>query len=98
MTFFLNFFEWLKISNRPKHVKAGIIIFIVWIAVVLTLTSISILQTVFTGTCCVFVAMCSVEYIQKISGGKWDWLDILAGILVPGIITFLFWIWTLFRL
>ena len=98
MTFFSNLFEWLKISNRSKHVKAGIIIFIIWITVVQTLTSMSILQTVFTGTCCVFVAMCSVEYIQKTSGSKWDWLDVLAGILVPGILTLIFWLWILFSL
>lgn len=32
--------------------------------------------------------MCAVEYVQKSSGiGKFDWLDILAGMITPLIIT-----------
>lgn len=65
MTNLSNLFEWLKISNRPKHLKAGIIIFIIWIGSVLLLTTMTILQATLTGTICVFVAMCAVEYIQK---------------------------------
>lgn len=93
-----NLFGWLKVSNRPKHLKVGLVIFVLWVVCTMILTNMTMLQSAFTGLVCVLVAMCSVEYIQKIYGGKWDWLDILAGILVPGIITFLLWIWTLFRL
>lgn len=36
----------------------------------------------------VFISMCAVEYVQKSSGiGKFDWLDILAGMITPLIIT-----------
>lgn len=97
MTNFSNFFEWLKISNRPKHVKAGIIIFIVWITIVLALTSMSILQAAFTGTMCVFVAMCSVEYIQKNIDAEWDWLDVLSGILFPLIVTLIIYLYGVFK-
>lgn len=93
-----NLFGWLKVSNRPKHLKAGTVIFILWIVCTMILTNMTMLQSAFTGLVCVFVAMCSVEYIQKTSGSKWDWLDVLAGILVPGILTLLLWIWTLLNL
>ena len=93
-----NLFGWLKISNRPKHLKAGIMIFVLWIVCTMILTNMTMIQSAFTGLVCVLVAMCSVEYIQKTSGGKWDWLDILAGIIVPGILTILLWIWTLLSL
>lgn len=65
MTNLSNLFEWLKISNRPKHLKAGIIIFIIWIGSVLLLTTMTILQAALTGAICVFVAMCAVEYNSK---------------------------------
>ena len=95
MTNLSNLFEWLKISNRPKHLKAGIIIFIIWIGSVLLLTTMTILQAALTGAICVFVAMCAVEYIQKSIGGKWDWLDILAGILLPIIVVLIIYlIWS----
>ena len=95
MTNLSNLFEWLKISNRPKHLKAGIIIFIIWIGSVLLLTTMTILQATLTGTICVFVAMCAVEYIQKSIGGEWDWLDILAGVLLPIIVVLIIYlIWS----
>lgn len=93
-----NLFGWLKNSNRPKHLKAGCVIFLLWIIGTILLTGITMLQAAFTGLVCVLVAMCSVEYIQESSGGVWDWLDILAGIIVPGILTLLFWLWILFSL
>lgn len=97
MTNLSNLFEWLKISNRPKHLKAGIIIFIIWIGSVLLLTTMTILQATLTGTICVFVAMCAVEYIQKSIGGKWDWLDILAGILLPIIVVLIIYLYGVFK-
>ena len=97
MTNLSNLFEWLKISNRPKHLKAGIIIFIIWIGSVLLLTTMTILQAALTGAICVFVAMCAVEYIQKSIGGKWDWLDILAGILLPIIVVLIIYLYGVFK-
>ena len=40
----------------------------------------------FVATC--IVAM-SVDYKDKLWGGKFDWLDVVATILLPGIITFI---------
>jgi uncharacterized membrane protein YqhA len=97
MTNLSNLFEWLKISNRPKHLKAGIIIFIIWISSILLLTTMTILQTALTGAICVFVAMCAVEYIQKSIGGKWDWLDILAGIFLPVIAVLIIYLYGVFK-
>lgn len=97
MTNLSNLFEWLKISNRPKHLKAGIIIFIIWIGSVLLLTTMTILQATLTGAICVFVAMCAVEYIQKSIGGEWDWLDILAGILLPIIVVLIIYLYGVFK-
>lgn len=97
MTNLFNLFEWLKISNRPKHFKAGIIIFIIWIGSVFLLTTMTILQAALTGAICVFVAMCAVEYIQKSIGGKWDWLDILAGVLLPIIVVLIIYLYGVFK-
>ena len=97
MTNLSNLFEWLKISNRPKQLKAGIIIFIIWIVSVLLLTTMTILQATLTGTICVFVAMCAVEYIQKSIGGEWDWLDILTGVLLPVIAVLIIFMYGVFK-
>ena len=95
MTKLSNLFEWLKISNRPKLVKASCFIFVFWIIAVQLLTAISTLQAAFTGVVCVFIVMCTAEYIQKSSGSVWDWLDVLAGIIVPVLFTVVLWIWSL---
>ena len=97
MTNLSNLFEWLKISNRPKHLKVGIIIFIIWIGSVLLLTTMTILQAALTGAICVFVSMCAVEYIQKSIGGEWDWLDILAGVLLPVIAVLIIFLYGVFK-
>lgn len=96
MTNLSNLFEWLKISNRPKHLKAGIIIFIIWIGSVLLLTTMTILQAALTGAICVFVAMCAVEYIQK---HWWEMglADILAGILLPIIVVLIIYLYGVFK-
>ena len=78
-----------KESNRSKHVKAGTAIYIVMI-----------LSQLFAGvsydnvwpysvaaTISVAIAMASVEYIQKSIGGKFDYLDILAGCIIPVVLS-----------
>lgn len=37
--------------------------------------------------CVVAIAMLCVEYGQKTCGSKFDWLDVLAGCLVPLVLT-----------
>ena len=92
---------WLKESNRMLHLKAGFTLFVACIimqgfvismyniridftqeqsdAVIVTMSVASFL--------CVFFSMCSVEYIQKSVGGRWDWLDVLAGSVAPVLLT-----------
>ena len=96
-------FGWMKESNRPAHMRAGNSIFVVglilftFIGILLLYPMIQdysyegsnrLFVSVMIQVCImVFVAMCAVEYIQKRMGGKWDWLDIAAGCLVPVCIT-----------
>lgn len=77
---------WLKVSNRPKHMKAGMLVYIAMLAVCLML-SISLPPSVlisFIATCIVAV---SVDYKDKLYGNKFDWLDVAATVLLPGVIT-----------
>lgn len=83
-------------SNRYKHFGAGLIIYSMMI-VIQYLLMIMINHYDFglswfipistTSLVTVFLAMCSVEYIQKQSGGLFDWYDIFAGCFVPAIST-----------
>lgn len=83
-------------SNRYKHLGAGLIIYLMMI-VIQCLLMITVSHHDFELSCfipisttsliTVFLAMCSVEYIQKQSGGLFDWYDIFAGCLIPAIST-----------
>lgn len=103
-------FRWLKESNRLTHLYAGFAIYVLGLllaGIVLCCYNHTIdfaqsqadsmlvtasLLSLFS----VFASMCSVECIQTVSGvGKWDWLDVLAGVLVPAIITIVIFIFTL---
>lgn len=99
----MKIFNWLRESNRLSHLKVGLAIWIVVMlfgCAILSMfeevTDFKLMQAqAITVTCAlladlsVFIVMCAVEYVQKSSGiGIWDWLDILAGILIPLIITF----------
>lgn len=79
---------WLKDSNRPKHMKCGTLVYAVMLLLCFML-GISLLPSVviaFVATCIVAMA---VDYKDKLWGGKFDWLDVVATILLPGIITFI---------
>ena len=77
---------WLKDSNRPKHLVGGMLVFLAMITVSLTLgISLSPAALVsFVATCLVAV---SVDYKDRLYGGKFDWLDVAATVLVPGVVT-----------
>jgi hypothetical protein len=98
----MKFFDWLKESNRLSHLKVGFAIWIVVMLIGCSMlsmfeevTDFELMQAqAITITCSlladltVFISMCAVEYVQKSSGiGKFDWLDILAGMITPLIIT-----------
>lgn len=79
---------WLKDSNRPKHMKCGMLVYTVMLLLCFML-GISLVPSdviAFVATCIVAMA---VDYKDKLWGGKFDWLDVVATILLPGIITFI---------
>jgi len=76
---------WLKDSNRPKHMKAGMLVFIAMLAVCLTLGVGLSPSTVIAFVSTVIVAV-AVDYKDKLYGNTFDWLDVLATVLLPGLI------------
>lgn len=79
-------FGWLKESNRPKHIKAGLLIYTVMLSVCLILgVDITMSSSIsFSSTCIVAVA---VDYKDKQHGCVFDWLDVIATVLLPGVVT-----------
>lgn len=77
---------WLKDSNRPKHMKAGMLVFIAMLAACLTLGVGLIPSTVIAFVATVIVAV-AVDYKDKLYGNTFDWLDVLATVLLPVVIT-----------
>ena len=77
---------WLKDSNRPKHMKGGMLVFLAMLTVCLTLgVTLSPSAIIgFIATCIVAVA---VDYKDKQHGSVFDWLDVVATVLLPGGIT-----------
>lgn len=98
----MKIFSWLKESNRLSHMYVGFAIYVLGLllaGIVLGCYNHTIDFTqsqadsmlVTTSVLSLFsvsASMCSVECIQTVSGvGKWDWLDVLAGVLVPVLLT-----------
>lgn len=79
-------FGWLKESNRPKHIKYGLAVFIAMLAtcLVLSVTLPRSAMIAFVATAIVAVA---VDYKDYLWGGRFDWLDVVATVLLPGAIT-----------
>lgn len=75
-------YSWLLTSNRLKHLYVGSVLWVLWVLLGAAM-SLSGIQIAITGFVMVYIAMCSVEFKDKAYGGAWDWLDILAGVLVP---------------
>lgn len=71
---------WLKDSNRPKHMKCGTLVYAVMLLLCFML-GISLVPSAviaFVATCIVAMA---VDYKDKLWGGKFDWLDVVATII-----------------
>ena len=78
--------NWFKQSNRYKHLYAGILIYIFY-TVLLVLLNNSLLISTIVGTISTVTHMISVEYKDKLYGSKFNYKDILAGIIVPVVST-----------
>lgn len=87
--FIEKYLGWLKDSNRPKHVKCGMLVYIVVLAICMTLSVALISATVIALVATAIVAM-AVDYKDKAHGGKFDWLDVVATVLLPGVVTGVF--------
>ena len=83
------FYNWILQSNRPAHVKAGVFVFVVMLTFCFFLLSIDFCKSSIVSLATTFISAIVVEYIQKKCGFTFDWLDALATVLLPGIITIL---------
>ncbi len=77
---------WLTENNRPRHILAGVVIYTLWM-VVPSLRGDDIIMAAFRALLVVVMAMMAVEYGQKTCGSKFDWLDVLAGCMIPMLAT-----------
>lgn len=81
--------NWLKESNHNKHLIAGLIILIISLLLVYTLTK-NDYATLIISNFVVAACMSTAEYKDKLYGGKFDWEDILAGMITPVIADILY--------
>lgn len=72
-------------SNRWMHLLVGGVIYVAMMAAIVIWTPYDPIpmQCCFGATLATLIAMCSKEYADKAHGGKFDWKDILAGVIVP---------------
>lgn len=75
-------------SNRWMHLLVGGVIYVAMMAVTAIFTPYDPIpmQCCFGATLATLIAMCASEYKDKAKGGKFDWKDILAGVIVPIVI------------
>ena len=73
-------------SNRWKHLIAGGLIYAVVLSLCFVL-NVQYLKGTIIALVATFITACAVEYKDKLWGGKFDWLDVVATILVPVIIS-----------
>lgn len=80
-----NLNEWFVASNRWLHLMIGgiIMIFMTAATAIWNPFNPNTIQAIFIGTIATFIIMCAVEYKDKAHGGKFDWKDINAGMLIP---------------
>lgn len=73
-------------SNRGKHLIAGALIYAVMLGLCFVL-SVQYVKGTIIALVATAIAACAVEYKDKLWGGKFDWLDVVATILVPVIVS-----------
>jgi hypothetical protein len=73
-------------SNREKHLIAGALIYAVMLGLCFVL-NVQYVKGTIIALIATLIAACAVEYKDKLWGGKFDWLDVVATILVPVIVS-----------
>lgn len=79
-------FGWLKDSNRPKHIKYGLAIFIAMLATCLAL-GVTFARSAIVAFAATAIVAVAVDYKDHLWGGRFDWLDVIATVILPGVIT-----------
>lgn len=87
--------NWFKQSNRYKHLYMGLLIWIFYIIIILLL-GISIMPATIVGSISSITHMITAEYKDKLKGGLFDKNDIIAGSIIPVILTLVIIIISLF--
>lgn len=82
-------YDWIFRSNRPAHVKAGIFVFVAMLVFCFFMLDIDFCKSAIVSFATTSISAMVVEYIQKKCGYTFDWLDALATVLLPGIVTVL---------
>lgn len=80
---------WLNDSNREKHLVYGAAVFIAAFVANLLLTQevISSFYIAMSAMENVIVAALALELKDMLYGNKFDWLDILATVFIPAVVT-----------
>ena len=73
-------------SNREKHLIAGGLIYAVVLSLCFVL-NVQYLKGTTIALTATLITACAVEYKDKLWGGKFDWLDVVATIFVPVIVS-----------
>lgn len=79
-------FGWLKESNRPKHIKYGLAVFIAMLASCLLL-GVTFARSAVIAFIATAIVATAVDYKDHLWGGRFDWLDVVATVILPGMIT-----------
>lgn len=79
-------FGWLKNSNRPKHIKYGLAVFIAMLATCLVL-GVTFTRSAIIAFAATAIVAVAVDYKDHLWGGRFDWLDVIATVILPGAIT-----------
>lgn len=82
----IKLFGWLKDSNRPKHIKYGIAVFVAMLATCLAL-GVTFARSAIVAFVATAIVAVAVDYKDHLWGGRFDWLDVLATVILPGMIT-----------
>ena len=73
-------------SNRWKHFVAGAFIYADMLGLCFVL-NVQYVKGTIIALIATLIAACAVEYKDKLWGGKFDWLDVVATILDPVIVS-----------